>query len=192
MIPLTPPFRIATASDAAVLADLVDSAGGGLPSHLWRHMAKAGEDPWQIGRTRQAAWAEEGGIVVVDEGAGAFAALSGYRIGPDPIPPEDGKPVFAPLQELENLAPESWYVNVLAVDRAQRGKGYGSRLLGLAEEMARAHGLGRLSIIVADDNDGARRLYERHGYRESAARDVVREDWKTDTKRWILMIRELD
>ena len=192
MIPLLPPLRVATPSDAAALADLVNFAGDGLPLHLWACMAENGQDPWAIGRARQAEKAEDGQIVVVDEGGGAIAVLMGYGIGADPVPTDDMPAVFVPLQELENLAPESCYVNVLATYPDHRGKGHGTRLLGIAEEIARDEGLSRMSIIVADDNDGGRRLYERTGYREIAARDVVCDGWKTATKRWILMIKELD
>ncbi|PTW59657.1 ribosomal protein S18 acetylase RimI-like enzyme [Breoghania corrubedonensis] len=192
MIPLLPPLRIAMASDAARLADLVNFAGDGLPLHLWAEMAQDGQDPWEVGRARQAEKAQDGQIVVLDEGAGAIAMLLGYAIGSEPVPTDDMRALFVPLQELENLAPDSWYVNVLAACPRHRGKGHGTRLLETAREIARAKDLSRMSIIVADDNDGARRLYERAGYRECAARDAVHEGWKTATKRWILMIRELD
>ena len=39
--------------------------------------------------------------------------------------------MFVPLQELENLAPGTWYVNVLAVHPPFRGLGLGTKLLGL-------------------------------------------------------------
>ena len=35
-----------------------------------------------------------------------------------------------------------------------------------------------LSIIVSDTNTGARRLYERSGYREAGKRGKVKEDWQ--------------
>src|SRR3546814_8338981 len=88
--------------------------------------------------------------------------------------------MFRPLQELENLAPGTWYVNVLAVLPAFRNLGLGSGLLQRAEETARAGSLRGLSIIVSDSNGGARRLYERVGYREAATRPMVTEDWVND------------
>lgn len=44
MIPLEPPFRLATAADAAQLADLVNFADEGLPLYLWQGMAEDGQD----------------------------------------------------------------------------------------------------------------------------------------------------
>src|SRR3546814_19407732 len=65
--------------------------------------------------------------------------------------------MFRPLQELENLAPGTWYVNVLAVLPAFRNLGLGSGLLQRAEETARAGSLRGLSIIVSDSNGGDRK-----------------------------------
>ncbi len=191
MIDLKPPLRVATAQDAPVLAELVNYAGEGLPEYLWTSMADNGQDPWQIGRERQAKKAAEGQIFVVDDGKGAVAGLTGYVIpaSPDPIP-DDMPAMFRPLQELENLAPATWYVNVLAAIPAERGKGHGTRLLALAEELARDANLNGLSIIVADNNQGARRLYERSGYRETARRPMIKEGWQTEGDNWVLLVRD--
>jgi ribosomal protein S18 acetylase RimI-like enzyme len=192
MIELERPFRLARASDAPQLADLVNFAGEGLPHHIWTGLAQDGQDPWDVGRARQADKAREGQIVVVDEGDGAIASLTGYTIGPEPtaIGP-DFPSLFRPLQELENQALESWYVNVLACYPYHRGKGLGSRLLDLAEEIARNEGMNRMSVIVANDNVGARRLYERKGYKEMAAAPCVKEDWETETETWVLLTKLL-
>jgi len=139
MIDLDSPLRPATETDAKQLADLVNFAGEGLPLYLWQGMAKDGQDPWEIGRARQADKAAEGQIVVVDHGHGAVAGLTGYVIGPEPEPIGEGFPaLFRPLQELENEAPDSWYVNVLACYPEYRGQGIGSRLLETAERIAAA------------------------------------------------------
>lgn len=193
MIRLEPPLRVATEADAKELADLVIFAGEGLPLHIWTGLAAAGEDPWEIGRKRQRDKAREGKIVVVDPGEGAVASLTGYAIGPEPEPVGDAMPaLFRPLQELENEALDSWYVNVLACYPEYRGRGYGSLLLKAAESIARDAGLWRMSVIVADDNIGARRLYERHGYREFARRRCERGGWQTGTEHWVLLIKRLD
>ena len=193
MIELKPPLRIAREEDAPVLAELVNHAGEGMPEYLWSTMAGPGEDPWEIGRQRQAKKVADGQIYVVDEGKGAIAGLTGYAIPANPEPiPDDMPAMFRPLQELENLAPATWYVNVLAAIPAERGKGHGTRLLGLAEELASDAGLSGLSLIVAGNNDGARRLYERSGYRELARRLNVPEGWDTDIAEWVLLVKAFD
>jgi ribosomal protein S18 acetylase RimI-like enzyme len=190
MIPLAAPIRLATAADAPALADLVNFAGHGLPLHFWTLAAAPGQDPWELGRARQAAKAAEGKVVVIDEGAGPIAALIGYAIGPAPELPDAATPAFfRPLLELEALAPETWYVNFLAAYPAHRNRGLGARLLGVADRIAAADGLAGTSIIVADDNPGAARLYAREGYTEAARLPCVRSDFQTTTREWILMTK---
>lgn len=192
LIALDPPFRLADASDASQLADLVNFAGEGLPYHIWSGLAVEGQDPWEIGRSRQAKKAAEGQIIVFDHGSGPCASLTGYAIGSKPVEIDEGfPPLFRPLQELENRAPNSWYVNVLACYPEYRGKGIGSRLLDLADDIAISEGLHRMSVIVASNNDGARRLYERKGYRETASAPCVKEGWETDTENWVLLMKSL-
>lgn len=82
-------------------------------------------------------------------------------------------------------------MNVLACYPEYRGQGLGSRLLGLAEEIARDQALRRMSVIVADNNVGARRLYERSGYEQVATLACVREGWKGDTENWVLLMKSL-
>ena len=188
---LDPPLRLARDTDAAQLAELVNFAGEGLPLYVWTGLAGDSQDPWDVGRTRQAEKAREGKVVVVDYGNGAVAGLTGYEIGNEPEPVGDDFPaLFRPLQELENLALESWYVNVLACYPEHRGKGIGSRLLDLADEIGKSCGLPRMSVIVASNNTGARRLYERHGYDETDSRPCVKEGWDSDTERWVLLMKE--
>lgn len=192
MIDPKPPVRRARAADAPALADFINIAGEGLPLHLWSGMAAEGEDPWLVGRRRQAEKAEHGEVYVIDEGAGPVAGLSGYAIPalPEPFPDDEPAEVW-PLIELENLAPETWYINVLAAYPEQRGRGHGSRLLALAEEIARAHRLGATSLIVASANAGARRLYERTGYVETARRAIVKDGWDCASDEWVLMVKQL-
>ena len=96
-----------------------------------------------------------------------------------------------PLQELEDLVPGTWYVNVLAAYPEHRGKGYGTALLGLAEQFARQTRRRGMSIVVADTNAGARRLYERCGYREVARRRMVKEGWEHPGSEFVLLTKRL-
>src|SRR5262249_41175468 len=153
----------------------------GLPLYLWGKMAGPGETAWDVGRRRAAretgSFSYRNATIIEAEGrcAGCFV---GYDIPDDPAPVTADMPVMlVPLQELENLAPGTWYLNVLAVMPAFRQRGLGTRLLDLAEAAARARGRRGMSIIVTDANVGARRLYERCGYATIAARDMVKEAW---------------
>lgn len=185
--------RQATPADADALAELINFAGEGLPLYLWARMAEAGESAWDVGRRR--AQRDSGAFsyrnAVVAERAGRVAGcLVAYAI---PDEPEDIGPetpgIFVPLLELENLALGSWYVNVLAVYPEYRGQGLGSRLLEIATQQARDNGSRGESIIVSDANGGARRLYERAGYRWTAERPIVKDDWETPGRNWVLLLK---
>ena len=196
MIQLHPPFRQATPADAPALADLVHFASEGLALHIWTKVAGPGGNPWDIGRER--ARRETGSFsyrnaVVAEDGAGRIAAgLIGYPLPDRPEPIPEGMPaMFVPLQELENLAPGTWYVNVLAAYPQDRGKGHGAALLAIAEELAADTGCRGLSIIVSGANEGARRLYERCGYRETARRLKVKDDWQAPGTSWVLLVKSL-
>ncbi|MEM9474881.1 MAG: GNAT family N-acetyltransferase, partial [Pseudomonadota bacterium] len=86
---------------------------------------------------------------------------------------------------------DSWYVNVLASYPEQRGKGFGSLLLDVADEIGRSTGSPQMSVIVASNNSGARRLYERKGYTKRATAPCVKNGWETETEHWILLTKSL-
>lgn len=184
-------LRPAVAADAPLLAELVNHAGEGLPLYLWTQMAAPGESGWDVGRRRAAR--EEGSFsyrnaTIIEHHGERAGCLIGYGIADEPQPIQSDMPaMFVPLQELENLAPDSWYVNALAVLPRFRGMGLGTRLLHRAEVIARALGGRGLSVIVSDANAGARRLYERCGYREAATRPMIKDGWRNDGRNWVLL-----
>lgn len=194
MIDLPPPFRPATPADADALVDFVDFAGEGLASHIWARNVPEGETVRDVGRRR--ALREEGSFsyrnaVVADEGAGAIAALIGYPLPdePEPIGP-DFPPMFVPLQELENMACGTWYVNVIAAYLQHRGRGFGTKLIEIADGLSKDSRRRGLSLIMPDANEGARRLYARAGFREVASRPIVKEDWQNPGTAWLLLLRD--
>jgi ribosomal protein S18 acetylase RimI-like enzyme len=192
-----PPFFAATPDDADVLAELVNMAGEGLPLYLWQRMAGPGESGWDVGRARarreDGAFSYRNAVVLRDGDAPAGAAVAcliGYDVPDEPVAIGADMPaMFVPLQELENRAPGTWYVNVLATLPARRGRGLGSLLLDYAEAHARAAGRRGLSIIVDDANEGARRLYEARGCREAGRRPIVKEDWACPGTDWVLLVK---
>jgi ribosomal protein S18 acetylase RimI-like enzyme len=195
VIELESPFRYTTTADASAMADLVHFASEGLALYLWTTAAPPGVDPWSIGRERAAreagAFSYRNTVVAEAEGRVA-AALIGYPIADTPEPmPANPPPIVVPLEELEQLAPGTWYVNVLAAYPEQRGKGWGMALLGLAERFAHATARRGVSIIVADSNTGARRLYERCGYRELARRPMVKNGWQHPGTHFVLLTKPL-
>ncbi len=185
-----PSFRLATAADGPVLARFIMWAGEGLPMLVWQELAGPGEDPWAVGAARMAKKAEAGEVIVAGEDGAAVAGLMGYPIR-EAEATEGLPPRFVPMQELENLAVGSWYIHVLATVPEARGEGWGTRLIGLAEAIAAEDGLREMSIIVSDANHGARRLYERCGYREAARRRAVKDGWVNPVTDWVLLRKSL-
>jgi ribosomal protein S18 acetylase RimI-like enzyme len=195
MTPSNISFRPGRIGDAALLAELVNYAGEGLPLYLWAKLAGQDETAWDVGRRRAAR--EDGSFsyrnaTIIEGNGNAAGCLIGYEIPDTPEPiPSDMPAMFIPLQELENLAPGTWYVNVLAVSPEHRRGGLGTALLTLANEKARALGKRGLSVIVSDANVNAQRLYERCGYREVGKRRMIKEAWQNEGKFWILMTKPL-
>jgi ribosomal protein S18 acetylase RimI-like enzyme len=186
-------IRAAVSSDCAELAQLINLAGEGLPLYLWQQMAEAGEDPWEIGRQRAArdsgSFSYRNSVVAEVDGKIA-GALVGYPIADEPeaIDTASTPSMWIPLLELENIAAGTWYVNSVATFPKARGVGVGSNLMRWAEQHASELELRGVSLIVSDANPGARRLYERLGYKQAASRPMIKEQWQNDGKTWVLMV----
>jgi ribosomal protein S18 acetylase RimI-like enzyme len=181
-------LRPALRDDADLLARIIDLAGEGLPRVLWADMGGPDADPWDIGRAR--AQRDSGGfswcnaIVAELDGAPAGAIIT-YLTGPAPEPPDaDTPPIFVPLMTLEALAPDTRYINALAVLPGARRRGVAQALLATPEPGPRG-----LSLIVTDTNTAARALYARLGFAETARRPVVAGGWRTAASDWVLMTR---
>ena len=195
LVDLASQFRRATPANSHALADLVHFASEGLAFYLWSRTAGPGGDPWAVGRAyaERAAGALSYSNAILAERDGRVAAgLIGYPLPDVPEPPPDNPPAMVvPLNELEDLVPGTWFVNVLAAYPEHRGKGLGTVLLGLAEDLARETLRRGMSIIVADTNAGARRLYQRCGYREVASRHMVKEGWVHPGTSFVLLTKRL-
>ncbi len=190
------PIRSARTEDATKLARLMNLAGEGIPAYLWGLMADPEEDALAFGARRVAR--TEGGFSYTNahiaECDGVMAGmLLGYRL-PDPYetgPLGDIPAVVRPLIELEALAPGTWYINAVATDTAYRGQGVGRRLMEWAEHLADASDADALSLIVAEENSDARRLYERLGYQEIARRPIVPFPGCAHTGDWVMMRKQM-
>jgi ribosomal protein S18 acetylase RimI-like enzyme len=191
---LSATVRPATVADADAMAQLIDMAGEGLPMVLWSAIAAPGQDPRQIGRERAAraegAFSYRNAFIAEADGRAA-GCLVGYRLPdqPESVDPASTPPVFVPLLRLEACAAGSWYVNALAVFEEARCQGHASRLMAVAEAETRRTNAKGTSLIVADANVGARRLYAGLGYREIAAEPMVKGDWPGEGQNWLLCVK---
>lgn len=188
-------LRSARPEDAIEMAALVNIASEGLAMHFWRE-ASGGADPLEYGISRAAR--EEGSFsyrngTVIEDGGKPVALLIGYR-QPDVFVPEnllDFSTLIRPLVELESFAPKSWYVNVLATFPEHRGKGLGTRLLQEAERLAKASSANAMSLIAAEENRDAVRLYERTGYAKRERRPLAPYPGCPHGGDWVLMTKPL-
>ncbi|MCW5715244.1 MAG: GNAT family N-acetyltransferase [Bauldia sp.] len=183
-------IRPAATADAAHLAVLVDIAAQGLAVRMWQGLAAPGQSPLDFGRAR--ALRETGGFsyrnAFLAEADGAVAGLLvGYPLMGGAVDLSDVPPLVRPMTELEAEVPGHWYVNVLAVYPEFRGRGIGGRLLDHADAVGRAASPVGMAIIVAASNDGARRLYRRHGYGQAGSRPSVPDPALHDPGAWLLL-----
>ena len=177
------------------LVEIVLMAGEGLPEIVWSEMAAPGEAMRDVGLRR--AGGDTGSFsyrnaVLYEQDGQVLGGLVGYLLPPEPvvIGPEFPAP-FVPLQELENLAPGHWYVNILGTYPGFRGRGIGKSLLDHAQQIAIEQGAQGMAIIVFSDNSGAERLYRRTGYEERARRKMHIPGWAHDGCDAILLIKSL-
>ncbi len=183
-------IRPATPADAEVMAPLVNQAGEGLPLYFWTKLVGPGHTPLDHGiariRSEDAGISYRNGWIAELDGVAA-GCLVAYR-QPDtsePIAPDE-VPIFVPLAELENVATGTGYIFIVSTAPEFQGRGVGARLLAFAERYSGPNGM---SLIVSSANSGARRLYERSGYREVQRRMMVKEGWKNPGTEWVLMIK---
>lgn len=184
-------IRPACKKDAGTIAALYRIASDGVADYIWSRLAEPGEDLLEVGRRRyereNTAFSYQS-CTLVERDDTILGMLSAFPMIVDPDYVETD-PVLVPYSELE--ADGSYYICGMALFPEQRGQGIGSRLLAVAEEQAREKGFGRLSLIVFEQNEGAKRLYDRTGYYEIARAAVVPHPLIRCTGDAILMVKDV-
>lgn len=159
-------IRPATKQDCAAIARLYSISSDGVADYIWTKLAKPGEDIFEVGRKRyeqvDTAFSYEN-CTVVESAGEVIGMLVAFPIFVDPAE-QESDPVLAPYGKLEE--DNSYYICGVAFFPEYRGMGLGSQLMALAEKQAREKGFHKLSLIVFEKNEGAKRLYERIGYHE--------------------------
>jgi ribosomal protein S18 acetylase RimI-like enzyme len=156
----------------------MDIAGEGIPAYLWSLSAKEGQPPIDVGTeraTREGTNFSYRNAVVAEQDGEVVGMVLAYRLpeAEETANLDELPELLRPLVELELLVPRTFYINALATLPEYRGQGLGSELLEVANRLALESGCDELSLEVFEQNEGAVRLYERHGYRISARRPVV-------------------
>jgi len=184
-------FRPATRADARTIAELFSIASDGVSDYIWSKDAGPRDDLLDVGQQRYELEDSNFGFrnaTMVCAGTEIVGMLLAFPMQIDEEYVESD-PVLAPMAKLEE--PDSYYICAMAVFPQYRGMGIGSRLLDRAEEKCRSHELNKLSLIVFDENIGARRLYERSGFVEANRDEIVPHPLIRMTGNALLMVRHL-
>jgi ribosomal protein S18 acetylase RimI-like enzyme len=184
-------FRPARKDDCATIAALYSISSDGVADYVWTKLAAPGEDILTVGRRRyereDSAFSYRNCTIVETE-ENIIGMLVAFPMHVDPSH-EERDPVLAPYSKLEE--DNSYYICGMALFPQHRGRGIGTRLLALAEEHARDKGFRKLSLIVFEQNSGAKQLYERAGYGEAAREAVYPHPLIHYTGDAILMVKEI-
>jgi len=184
-------FRPATKADCAVIARLYSISSDGVADYIWTKLAKRGEDILDVGRRRyerEDTLFSYQNCTVVEIDGNAAGMLVAFPMHTDPSDVEED-PVLAAYKELEEN--DSYYICGMGLFPDYRGRSIGTELLALAEEHARDKGFSKLSLLVFEQNTGARKLYERTGYRETRRAPIYPHPLIHYTGDAILMVKDL-
>lgn len=185
-------FRPALRSECRIIAQLYSAASDGVADYIWTQLAGPGDDILEVGARRYAredtqfsykncTMAEFDGEV-----AGMMVA---YPMADDPQPVPDMDPVLRPYAILEQ--PGSYYICGVAVYPRCRNHGIGSGFIEIAQRNALALGHTQLSLIVFEQNAGAKRLYDRNGFYEIARQPAVPHPLIRHSGDALLMVKDL-
>ena len=180
-------IREGTAEDAAVLRRVFEEASHGLAQYFW-DISLAGEtdrDRAILDRmSRRIADPATRFRVCEICGVPAGGVLS-YEKDETPEDPGDCGPLMRALIEAENDLTGTHYINALAVFPEFRRRGIARALI---EDVA-AGAWQPLSLIAADVNADALRLYDATGFETVRRHPMAKEGWDGAGEAWLSMTR---
>jgi ribosomal protein S18 acetylase RimI-like enzyme len=167
-------IRTARKDDAREIAKLFDIASDGLATYIWSKLQGPGQTLLDVGEAR---YARENAIFsyqncMMAEREGEIAGMMHcYKEDGPPDEVRDNDPILKPYLELELYG--SLYISSIAIYEKHRGIGIGTDLLHWAFAHAKEIGMGKVSLICFERNEGAMRLYRRLGFSEVDRRAIV-------------------
>lgn len=200
-------FMRAEKKHAADLAALCDIASHGRNATFWQRAVDQGQSTsvFEIGRQGMLISGhdlslEHASVAMVgDEVVGAVLGQARSKDYGDNIDFDQfGTEMHSEL-ELKALTGGTWYLAVLAVYREYQRFGYGQQLMKEAAKRARAAKQRKMTLIVAQSNEPAVKLYTRMGFRVVETRPAGPVKTSTDPTdstalvedNWCLMRRVL-
>jgi ribosomal protein S18 acetylase RimI-like enzyme len=189
----TTSFRSAERSECRAIATLYRISSDGLADYIWTKLAAPEEDILDVGQRR---YEQEDLVfsykncVIVTHDEKIIGMLVAF-----PMEIESGvndleeNPVLVPYSKLEEA--NSYYIWEMALVPEYRNQGIGRKPLALAEDKAREMSYEKLSLIVFEQNEGALKLYKRHGFKEVAREPVVPHPLIRHTGGVLLMVKAI-
>lgn len=163
---MTVEFRPARPSDVHEIARLFQITSEGASDYIWSQLAEPGQELLEVGAIRYARknvdFSYQNCLIAQSEGR-VIGMMQSYETREDlnAVPTTD--PVLAPYADME--IPGTLYISSLALHEGWRSQGLGRQLLEHAEARANKLVLKGLSLINYAANTGARRFYERYGFK---------------------------
>jgi ribosomal protein S18 acetylase RimI-like enzyme len=148
----------ALAADGLVEYSYSDLVADVDPIELFGRVFEAGHEPYSH---RNCVVAEDAGCVVGKV----------HTYGCDDIASVMPDDPYIPAERLAIInsafppTPVSWHIEAMAVLPEFQGRGLGRRFIELAKDQGREKGFDTLSLHVFEANEGARRLYQRCGFK---------------------------
>lgn len=185
---LQPPFRAAKIDDCYKIAELFRIASDGVADYTWTTLQAdyPGLSLIEIGAKRyareQTNFSYQNCIVTErdDEIIGMMVtfpspeveekAANGSQTTNEPNNSPTEPDVLAPYS-ME--APGTWYICAIALFPEFRGQGLGTQFLSIARQQAQEQGYGELSLLCFEQNTGAKKLYDRNGFKVIDRASVV-------------------
>ncbi len=188
-------LRPALKEESRLVAEFYRIASDGVADYIWSLFAQPGEDLLDVGAQRYAREDTDfsyQNCTMVDVNGDVAGMLIAYPMGPDAGQSDLDQidPVLRPFAILEE--PNSYYICGVALHDAYRGQGLGSQLMARAEADAIDHCLGKTSLIVFEENAGAKRLYDRLGYHVVKQETLVPHPLIRHLGEAFLMVKKLE
>ena len=190
--------RRATKADCLDIARLYQISSDGVADYIWSILANPGEALLEVGARRygregvnfsyQNCFIVEDCRSVNSDSQPIAGMLQAFPMHIDPAYVEEDE-ILRPYSELEQN--NSYYVSGVAVYPEFRNNKIGWRLMQRAETFARIEGLNSVSLIVFEQNAGAKRLYERLGYQVISSREIVPHPLIHYTGEALLMVKTM-
>lgn len=185
-------FRPAQATDAHDIARFFQLTSEGMADYIWSKLAEPGQALLSVGASRyareQGDFSYKNCLMATFEGR-VIGMMHSYALRANPDGPIETDPVLAPYSDME--IPNTLYISSLALEEAWRSQGLGVQFLRHAQQRAEDAGLEGLCLIDYEENHGARRFYERHGFRSVKTCQIVAHPMLRVTGEAFLMYRPL-